>query len=421
MKKKKNSSLKYIFIIIGILIVFSLIMCDNRENEQEIQDNTENLDTLTSNDTLEKDHWIDSDLVKEEEYILVSNPNDTGIIQYGIDDNAGKNIRRVYNGRRINIALTGLDSRMGRNDNHADANHILSILLDSGLVEIFSIPRDTPADAGYDDSTGQNKLTVVRAAKGRNAYLKELARIAGLDRIHYYMEVSFSQFIGLVELFGVRNSHETLRVLRSRKGLGGDDYQRVYNQGQFIAQMIYKHFDKFSGMFQEVLVRGGLFFVDSDLDASTANNIINTLEEKGFPRSKNDLTVKIKPPIPIRFKIYDFTYENVVNGLLNKVERFNHNDSAVAGVNPSKVLWNAINRAVSDSTNKRYKNVSNALRPYFDQRAWMQVLDTSERNAIRQRLSVLLIDAYKKSKNDKEAQRVLKLYEAERELYNTKF
>ncbi len=396
-------------------------MCDNSENEKEIYDTVELTDSINSLDSVEEDHWIDSDLVKEEEYILVSNPNDTGIIKYGIDDNAGKNIRRIYKGRRINIALTGLDSRMGRRDNHADANHILSVLLDSGLVEIISIPRDTYADAGYDDTTGQNKLTVVRAAKGRKTYLKELARIAGLDRIHFYMEVSFSQFIGLVELFGVRNSHETLRVLRSRKGLGGDDYQRVYNQGQFIAQMIYKHFDKFSGIFQDVLVRGGLFFVDSDLDASTANNIINTLEEKGFPKSTADLTVKIKPPIPIRYKVYDFTNEGVVSGLLNKVERFNHNDSAVAGANPSKILWNAINRAVADSTAKRFKNVSNTLRPYFDQRAWMQVLDTSERNAIRKRLSLLLIDAYIKSKNDKEAQKVLKLYEAELEFYNTKF
>lgn len=421
MKKKKNSSMKYIFIIIAIIVFFSIIMCDNSENEKEIYDTVELTDSINSLDSVEEDHWIDSDLVKEEEYILVSNPNDTGIIKYGIDDNAGKNIRRIYKGRRINIALTGLDSRMGRRDNHADANHILSVLLDSGLVEIISIPRDTYADAGYDDTTGQNKLTVVRAAKGRKTYLKELARIAGLDRIHFYMEVSFSQFIGLVELFGVRNSHETLRVLRSRKGLGGDDYQRVYNQGQFIAQMIYKHFDKFSGIFQDVLVRGGLFFVDSDLDASTANNIINTLEEKGFPKSTADLTVKIKPPIPIRYKVYDFTNEGVVSGLLNKVERFNHNDSAVAGANPSKILWNAINRAVADSTAKRFKNVSNTLRPYFDQRAWMQVLDTSERNAIRKRLSLLLIDAYIKSKNDKEAQKVLKLYEAELEFYNTKF
>ncbi len=50
---------------------------------------------------------------------------------------------------RINI--TGLDSRMGTIGNHADANHILSVLLDSGAVEIISIPRDTPADAGLDD------------------------------------------------------------------------------------------------------------------------------------------------------------------------------------------------------------------------------------------------------------------------------
>ncbi|NLO18438.1 MAG: hypothetical protein GX121_00925 [Ignavibacteria bacterium] len=419
MKKKKNSYIKYVLILFTILILFFILTCDNKESEEEFQDLVENEDPLNVEDSAALDQWVDSSLIYEDEYIVMSSPHDAGIM-HGIDDNAGKNIKRIYNGRRINIALTGLDSRMGRRDNHADANHVLSILIDSGQVEIFSIPRDTYADAGFDDTTGQNKLTVVRAAKGRKTYLKELARIAGLDRVHYFMEVGFSQFIGLVELFGVSNSHETLQVLRSRKGLGGDDYQRVYNQGQFIAQMIYKHFGKFSGFFQELLVRGGLLFIDSDLDASTANDIINALEKKGFPKSREDLTVKIKPPIPIRYKVYDFTDENVVNSLHKRIVQFNK-DSNQTSPNVPAILNNAINKAVNDSTNKRYRNVFNNLRPYFNQRAWSQVADTSMRRQIRHRISMLLIDAYKNTKNETEAQNVLKLYQAECELYKSKF
>src|SRR5574344_34498 len=80
----------------------------------------------------------------------------------GIDEEAGKNVRHVYEGRRINIAVIGLDARLGTVSNHADANHILSIMPDSGVVEITAIPRDTYADAGMSDSSGQNKLTIVR-------------------------------------------------------------------------------------------------------------------------------------------------------------------------------------------------------------------------------------------------------------------
>ena len=120
-------------------------------------------------------------------------------------------------GAVVNIMVTGTDSRLGDNVNHADANHLVRFFTDSGYVEIISIPRDTYADAGFDDTTGFNKLTNVRANKGRTAYLQAVSEITGVQPIHHYVEFGFSQAIGLLELMGYKNNATgTLRVLRAR-------------------------------------------------------------------------------------------------------------------------------------------------------------------------------------------------------------
>src|SRR5690606_22561560 len=114
-------------------------------------------------------------------------------IPFTLDDKAGVVYKKLYNGRRINICVTGVDSRLGTRYKHADANHVISILIDKGEVEITSVPRDTYADAGMPDTTNQNIIAVLRAKYGRKAYLRRMAQIAELDTIHYYMEFGFSQ------------------------------------------------------------------------------------------------------------------------------------------------------------------------------------------------------------------------------------
>ena len=86
-------------------------------------------------------------------------------------------------GRVINVMITGVDSRLGDPMGHADANHLVRFFVDSGCVEIISIPRDTPSDAGFEDTTGLNKLTNVRANRGRATYLKAICEIAGVQKI----------------------------------------------------------------------------------------------------------------------------------------------------------------------------------------------------------------------------------------------
>lgn len=334
---------------------------------------------------------------------------------------SGKKVKRVFTGKRINIAITGVDSRLGDGYKHADANHVVSINLDSAKIEVISIPRDTYADAGLEDSTGQNKLTVVRGAKGRRAYLREVARIANVDKIHYYVEFGFSQAMGILEWLGYKNSANTLQVLRSRKGLGGDDYQRTYNQGQFMRQMMIEHFGKLTGLLGSVFLRGGFSIVDTDLETDKASQIIDALDYRGFPKSREDIVVLVRPPIRIPFKEYDFTDKNVIKELSKQIEDYNEKHkksySNKKTVKVEDVLAEAISSAAQDSAKSPIK-VIHRLKTYYSQRAWLQVEDKHRRAQLRDGICTLLADAYEKRKQYTKAQEIRDNNNAEKRFFS---
>ena len=353
------------------------------------------------------------------EPVRVSYPGNKNI-HYEIDAEAGKKSKTVYTGNRVNIAITGVDGRLGTATKHADANHVISILLDSGKIEITSIPRDTPADAGYEDGHAQNKITIVRARKGRQAYLRELARIARVDKIHYYVEVGFSQVMGILDFLGYDDPASTLQVLRSRKALGGDDYQRVYSQGQFIRQMILRHFNKFTGISGEVIIRGGLWFVgdDTNFETSIVQRYIDKLEEMGFPKSPSDISVRVRPPIGIRYKKFDFSDTSVVNQLLGKIENKNKKtNTSSKKVNVVKLLEGKIESARKFEESNP-KAVIARLKNYYNQKAWWQIPDKDDRNRIREDIANLMMAAYIKLDNQEEANNIRLAIEAEKQMFN---
>jgi len=356
-----------------------------------------------------------------ENYVVISDENELNI---AIDKDAGTGLKQIYNGRRINIAVTGVDSRLGANTRHADANHIISLLIDSGKVELFAIPRDTYVDCGYDDSTGLNKLTVLRAGAGRERYLRELANIARLDKIHYWVEFGFSQAMGLIELLGYSNPKSTLRVLRSRQGLGGDDYQRVYNQSQFIRQVILRHYHKFDGQLGALLFRAGLTMVETNLTFDVVNNLYEQMKAKGFPHSATDIKVFVRPPVPINYKVYDFTDEATIAELKDKIDRFyryqHTSDSTRAvNINPERLLLNAILKAAPDTARNPQAAIAK-LETYFNQRAWYQVEDIDERIKIRNSMADILVTSYNKRKKFDEAKKVLEIIELENKILENK-
>jgi anionic cell wall polymer biosynthesis LytR-Cps2A-Psr (LCP) family protein len=415
---------RYFIIFIFPLILISFVSgCNTDRENQDVQISADSLNAKKIADSLKKqaDFLKSASLSNDsnEHVIRISDPQGLDA-PYQIDNVAGKTVKRIFNGRRINIAIIGVDTRLGATTKHADANHVLSILIDSGFIEMTAIPRDTPTDVGFEDSTGQNKLTILRAFKGRNEYLKTVAEIAGLDKIHYYVEFSFSQAIGILDWLGYKDPGSTLQVLRSRTGLGGDDYQRCYNQSQFIRQMILNHFPKFTGVLGKLLIKGALSLPETNLTSEKVEEIINKLQSKGFPRSPDVITVRVRPPIPRDYKIYDFSDQKVVDKLTHKIEYYNEdsffNDSIIKiKFDVAARLRFALSKAAKDSTNPT--RVIADLINFYNQRAWLQVRDSSARSDIRERFYKFLYNAYMKKKQYALAQGVKETIEAEKALF----
>jgi len=343
------------------------------------------------------------------------------------DADAGKYIKRVYNGRRLNIAVTGVDSRLGERYKHADANHVISILIDNGKIEIYSIPRDTYADAGYDDTTGFNKISNVRGTKGREFYLSELASIAGLDKIHYWVEFGFSQAMGFFEWFGHENPKATLKILRSRQALGGDDFQRVYNQAQYMKQMILNNFGKLNGLAGEVIIRGAITIAETNLTTAIVHEIIKNLRTRGFGNKPDDIEIKIRPPFPLEYKVYDFSDPATLLYLSSKIDAaFVKSRGDTTEIKTSdhsqyiyKLLQNRLDKIIGDSITNPTQ-VINGLRIYFEQKAWFQISDSSMRSHIREKIANNLYDAYIMKRDSARANAVIAAIKIEDELFNFK-
>ena len=362
---------------------------------------TEADSTFKELDTIETKQYEEQLSIAESEFL-----NDSSFIKQNASNEAGylyqkDSLKTIpSSARRINIAVIGVDARMGTVSKRADANHILSIVPDSGYIEIVSIPRDTPADAGMKDSS-QNKLTIVHATRGIKTYWREAGRIAKVGPVNYWIQLGFSQAMGLIELFGHRDSKSTLQVLRSRTGLGGDDYQRCFNQGQYIRQMILRHFHKADGIMGDLLIRGGLTLMKSNLSTEGIKGLVYDLNNAGFPKDAASITVRVRPETGIRFKVYNFSDSASVKKLKNKIERFNafmakkDTSHAKKNIDPAGRLTRVLNNLAADTAEKP-KKVLEQLYPYFEQHAWLQVRNESERDSIRNRIGALMMHSFYK-------------------------
>jgi len=318
---------------------------------------------------------------------------------------------RAVGGRKVSISICGVDSRMGEHVEHADANHVVTVWLDSGLIDITSIPRDTPCDAGFAGRSSLNILANVRARRGRDAYLREVAAIAGLDTIEYYIDLGFSQARGVLELLGFReNSGEALRVLRSRKIFASGDFQRSFNQGQFIRQMLLKQFGRLEGISGDLLLRAGLYLVNTNLTIDDVGRIAEELRGKGFPRGGDDVTVCIRPLYYAKMAVFDFGDSVALGGLLNRINSRVEKHVVTAGADSTMIrfrmqIGRLLARAVADTAKLPVRVVARLRRP-FEQRVWWQIADHEERGRIRRELGALLAAAYDRIARDEAAQRV---------------
>jgi hypothetical protein len=328
-------------------------------------------------------------------------------------------------GKRLNIAICGVDSRIGETYVHADANHVLSISLDSGTIEIISVPRDTYVPLGFDSSRGRNLNILSNALirRGMAGYLRVLAGVAGVGEISYYVEVGFSQALGIIEFLGYSQPQQTLRVLRSRKAYAGGDFQRVHSQGQFIAQAVRRNFQRFDGVLGDMLLSSGLLFVHSNLTAAEAKGIIRTLRERGFLASpEKNITTRLMPAIKMRLQTIDLANEATLDSLHTRIDELaklaikdTTKNAALRSHYTDSMLWAMLVAARTDSA--RPREVIRRLQRPFEQRAWLQVNDNTQRSEQRRWFGALLSDAYRKINRPEKAEGIQKLVRREIELF----
>lgn len=325
-------------------------------------------------------------------------------------------------GRVVNMLITGVDSRLGDPTMHADANHLVRFFLDSGCIEIISIPRDTYADAGFDDSTGYNKLTNVRANRGRNQYHAAVMEITGVDGIDYWVEFGFSQAIGLLELLGYKsNATSALKVLRSRQAFSTGDFQRSFNQGEFIRQIMLKNVRRSTTVIGDLAIRAALMLVESNLTFDDAAYILVELNRHGFNEDPSRAWVRIEPPVVSKFTTYQFDSSNIA--ALNRKIDLRNKALGLDSVKPASTyeqrLLTLIARASADSA-KSATSVIRILRRPYQQKAWLQITEHRKRIEYRNRLCGLLEDAYRRRKDIEAADRIRALLTVENQINGDK-
>lgn len=343
-----------------------------------------------------------------------------------LDSIAMKNARIKKNkvsGKRISVLITGVDSRIGYKGKRADANHLVNIYLDSAFIEIISIPRATK-------TTRRPYLANLRAIEGEKVYMEEVCKIAGVDKIDYHVEFGLSQAIGLLELLGYKkNAVQILRTLRSRKTYGAGDYQRSYNQGQFIRQMLLKIFPHLNEFNFEVVKRGGLMLVDTDIDISAVNDIVEKLTLKGFPKSDNDVIVTLKPETHHRLKVLNFRDKDSLDKEYRRIARLSRNPNiAEDTIKDSKTYSSAmVSRKVTRKLDFKIKKAKEflpknpraaikKLEVPVKQRSWIQIRNKKKRFQVRQSMCDLLIQALELKDRKKEADEIRRILESELEI-----
>ena len=318
-------------------------------------------------------------------------------------------------GKVINILAVGSDARLGSSDLHADAIHLVTISPDSGVVEIMSVPRDTYCDLGYPDTTSFNHITNARAG-GMESFLKHVEEVCKRGRIHYYVEVGFSQVMGILELLGYNDPSQTLKFLRARKTLRGGDIQRSHNQAQFMKQTAQQKFPLLTGASGDLLLTAGLQFVTTNLTKEFCLGLIYALKEKGFPTAQpNMIRLRMLPIYKMRLAEM-FPDSTTITNTLNHADKVLSEELDGFNVNVARLIRKKVQKAVSDSS--RPQRVVSLLARFYSQRAWMQIPNRRERIGLRDSMLYCLSNAYYRLGEEAKYQQVIKVREAEDLLYD---
>lgn len=320
-------------------------------------------------------------------------------------------------GRVISVLITGIDSRLGEKTARADANHLVRFFLDSGQVEVISVPRSTYADAKFTDPRGQ-LIGNVRLTLGRDRYMKEIRRVTEVNKIDFFVEFGFSQAMGIIEIMGYKdNASNALRVIRSRKVYAAGDKQRSYNQGQFIRQAILRTFDYTDDLMGQLGIRAALALSTTNLSYDAASYILDEMRAHGFSSNTPErIWVRMMPKSGYNLKVFDYDSSNISNietAIESKVQHIVGKNDRKQPEYYANILRGLLAKVEKD-TNKPERVIDSLAHP-FKQKSWIQIQNVNERITLRDKLCYMLVNAYNKKGKTAEAFEIVKYIEQEDE------
>jgi hypothetical protein len=283
----------------------------------------------------------------------------------------------------INILLIGLDARLGRDRGRADALHLCTIAGDQSRVTITSIPRGTPYELGYENPSA-NIISSVRSARGRDALLRAVAKLSRIGSVPYFVEVGFSQAIGILRLFGYADPMQELQALRTRKGYTRGDVDRSINQGRFIRRAIPRLLPKFEGLSGELLLSAALAFVETNLQKDFCLGLLYALNDAGIAT----------PAGMVEQKVYGAGQKRLNHLLLPDDEEHAVGRADYSRLAPTtrtraeRLLRDVLAQAARSGT--RPRAMIPRLRTMFQQRCWHQIPTEKTRTALRDSLATVL-------------------------------
>jgi|GEM_PF-1109141 len=321
-----------------------------------------------------------------------------------------RNISRTppIGGRLINVIIIGIDSRLSARDARADALHLVTVNPDSAVVEIMSIPRDTYVDLGYPDTTTFNIIANAKTTDNR-WLMHKVAEVAKRGPVNYYVEVGFSQAMGIMEILGYRDPVKTLQFLRTRRTLPGGDIQRAHNQAVFMRQNLIEKFPLLTGATGDMIITAALNFLTTNLSRDFCLGLVFSLKQRGFPDHRPDaVRLRMLPGNNIRLKQMVADSTTIHNTLARVESRVGESNGAP---DVASYLRRVYTRAMKDSTHPG--KIVYRLRRLNEQHAWLQVQDIRARDGIRDTLTSLLVFAYRELGQTENADAVLRAQKAE--------
>ncbi len=311
-------------------------------------------------------------------------------------------------GRLINVLIIGIDSRLSARDARADALHLVTINPDSAVIEFMSIPRDTYVDLGYPDTTSFNIIANAKLP-GNGNLMRKVSELAKRGPVNYYVEVGFSQAMGILEILGYKEPVKTLQFLRTRRTLPGGDIQRAHNQAVFMRQNLIDKFPLLTGGTGDLIISSGLNFLTTNMTRDFCLGLIYSLEKKGFPHHRPD-AVRLRMLSGSNIRLKQMMADSAtVNATIERVQRVHGGDDP--NIDVTSYLRRVYLRAMQDSS--RPGQIVHRLRRLNEQHAWLQIQDQNARLGVRDTLTGLLEFALQKLGKTDEADRVRKAREAE--------